>query len=33
MIQVMDRWKDPQLKDIDTAASALVYSALVAPEK
>jgi CubicO group peptidase (beta-lactamase class C family) len=33
MIQVMDRWKDPQLKDIDTDTSALVYSALVSPGK
>jgi CubicO group peptidase (beta-lactamase class C family) len=31
LIQVMDRWKDPQLKDIDTDSSALVYSALVSP--
>jgi CubicO group peptidase (beta-lactamase class C family) len=31
MIQVMERWGDPQLKDIDT--SALVYGALVAPGK
>jgi hypothetical protein len=29
----MERWKDPQLKDIDTDTSALVYGALVAPEK
>jgi CubicO group peptidase (beta-lactamase class C family) len=33
MIQVMNRWKDPQLKDIDTDTSALVYSALVSPGK
>ena len=33
MIQVMERWKDPQLKDIDTDTSALVYGALVAPAK
>jgi CubicO group peptidase (beta-lactamase class C family) len=33
MIQVMDRWKDPQLKDIDTDTSSLVYGALVAPGK
>jgi CubicO group peptidase (beta-lactamase class C family) len=33
MIQVMERWGDPQLKDIDTDTSALVYGALVAPAK
>jgi CubicO group peptidase (beta-lactamase class C family) len=33
MIQVMERWKDPQLKDIDTDTSALVYAALVEPAK
>ena len=33
MIQVMERWKDPQLKDIDIDTSALVYGALVAPAK
>jgi hypothetical protein len=31
MIQVMERWMDPQLKYIDTDTSALVYGALVAP--
>jgi CubicO group peptidase (beta-lactamase class C family) len=33
MIQVMDRWKDPQLQNIDTETTALVYGALVSPGK
>jgi CubicO group peptidase (beta-lactamase class C family) len=33
MIQVMDRWADPALQYIDSETSALVYGALVAPEK
>jgi CubicO group peptidase (beta-lactamase class C family) len=33
MIQVMDRWKDPQLQSIDTDTTALVYGALVSPAK
>jgi CubicO group peptidase (beta-lactamase class C family) len=33
MIQVMDRWKDPQLQYIDTETTALVYGALVSPGK
>ncbi|MBB3061822.1 hypothetical protein FHS09_002662 [Microbulbifer rhizosphaerae] len=28
-----DRWEDPALQNIDTESSALVYGALVAPEK
>jgi len=31
MMQVMDRWKDPQLQYIDADTSALVYGALVSP--
>jgi CubicO group peptidase (beta-lactamase class C family) len=31
MMQVMERWKDPQLHDIDSDTSALVYGALVSP--
>ena len=33
MIQVMDRWQDPQLRNIDTETAALVYAALVKPAK
>jgi CubicO group peptidase (beta-lactamase class C family) len=33
MMQVMDRWKNPQLQSIDTATAALVYGALVSPGK
>jgi len=33
MMQVMDRWKDPQLKSIDTDTGTLVYAALVEPAK
>jgi CubicO group peptidase (beta-lactamase class C family) len=33
MMQVMDRWKNPQLQDIDTETAALVYGALVSPGK
>lgn len=33
MTQVMDRWKDPQLKSIDTDTGTLVYAALVEPAK
>jgi len=33
MIQVMNRWKDPQLMDIDTDTSSLVYGALVSPAR
>jgi CubicO group peptidase (beta-lactamase class C family) len=33
MMQVLNRWKDPQLKDIDTDTGALVYAALVEPAK
>ena len=33
MMQVMDRWKNPQLQNIDTATAALVYGALVSPGK
>jgi CubicO group peptidase (beta-lactamase class C family) len=33
MMQVMDRWKDPQLQSIDADTSALVYAALVEPAK
>jgi hypothetical protein len=29
----MDRWKDPQLQNIDTETTALVYGALVSPGK
>jgi CubicO group peptidase (beta-lactamase class C family) len=32
MIQVMDRWSDPELANIDNEVSALVYGALVKPE-
>jgi len=33
MIQVMNRWQDPQLQNIDTETTALVYGALVNPAK
>src|SRR5262249_59115148 len=33
MMQVMDRWKDPQLKSIDRDTAALTYGALLAPGK
>lgn len=33
MMQVMNRWADPALLDIDAETSALVYSALVAPDQ
>jgi CubicO group peptidase (beta-lactamase class C family) len=33
MMQVMDRWKDPQLHAIDSESAALVYGALVSPAK
>jgi CubicO group peptidase (beta-lactamase class C family) len=33
MIQVMNRWQYPQLQNIDTETSALVYRALVEPGK
>lgn len=31
MMQLMDRWKDPQLHDIDSDTSSLVYGALLSP--
>lgn len=33
MIQVMNRWQDPQLRNIDTETNALVYGALVNPAR
>ena len=33
MIQVMNRWQDPQLQNIDHETAALVYGALVYPAK
>ena len=33
MMQVLDRWKNPQLQSIDTDTAALVYGALVSPGK
>lgn len=33
MMQVMNRWADPSLQNIDAETSALVYSALVAPDR
>jgi CubicO group peptidase (beta-lactamase class C family) len=33
MIQVMNRWQDPQLQYIDSETAALVYGALVNPRK
>jgi CubicO group peptidase (beta-lactamase class C family) len=33
MIQVMDRWTDPQLQSIDSDVSQLVYAALVNPKQ
>jgi CubicO group peptidase (beta-lactamase class C family) len=33
MIQVMNRWQDPQLHNIDAETAALVYGALVNPAK
>jgi hypothetical protein len=33
MIQVMNRWQDPQLQKIDAETAALVYGALVNPGK
>ncbi|MGL6162657.1 MAG: serine hydrolase domain-containing protein [Microbulbifer sp.] len=33
MIQVLNRWEAPALQNIDTESSALIYGALVAPEK
>jgi len=33
MMQVMDRWKDPQMQAIDSETAALVYGALVFPAK
>jgi CubicO group peptidase (beta-lactamase class C family) len=33
MIQVMNRWQDPQLQKIDAETAALVYGALVNPAK
>lgn len=33
MMQVMNRWANPALQNIDSETSALIYGALVAPEK
>lgn len=33
MVQVMNRWKDPQIHDLDNETMQLVYGALVAPDR
>jgi hypothetical protein len=33
MIQVMNRWQDPQLQHIDEETASLVYGALVNPAR
>jgi hypothetical protein len=33
MMQVLQKWSDPELKDFDNDLTSLVYAALVHPEK